>query len=186
MVTLLDLGGKSFEQIMLQGESTRLESSLSPIALVDGFVLSQSDLPSLPSQGEAPVEGLSECLPGCVGCLPVCVCVSVCVSVCLSVCLSACLSVRLSVRLSVCLSVCILSRRVCQNACLCILCLVCVCVGPSAIFLTQCCVSFLLRPGTREISRTTHCGCLAAPTALCAYSLRILLNDVIQSHALLA
>ena len=61
---LLDLGGRSYYDVMIRGQSSRLSRHMSPLFETDGFVLDSSALPKLPSDGALPVPGLKACLEG--------------------------------------------------------------------------------------------------------------------------
>ncbi len=61
---LLDLGGRSYYDVMIVRRGSRITQDMSPIALADGFVVDTAALPTLPSDGELPAAGLRACLDG--------------------------------------------------------------------------------------------------------------------------
>ena len=63
-LTLLDLGGRSYFDVMIRGERSKLTADMSPIHMTDGFVVLNAELPTLPSDGEKPDAGLAECGEG--------------------------------------------------------------------------------------------------------------------------
>ncbi len=63
---LLDLGGRSYYDVMIMRRSSRITADMSPIAVADGFVVDTAALPKLPSDGALPAAGLRACLDGCV------------------------------------------------------------------------------------------------------------------------